>query len=468
MFAEVGGNVADQFDVVVIGAGPGGYPTAIRAAQLGLSVACVEKELLGGVCLNWGCIPSKALLKTAELALKIGHAEDFGLSVSDLQIDFGKVVGRSRDVANKFERGVGGLFKKYGVTRVEGTARIASPSEVVVESADGTRTLSAQHIVVATGARARVFPGMEPDGERIHTYRDAIVLTDKPASAVILGSGAIGIEFAYFWNAMGVKVTVVEGLDEIVPREDREIGKTLRRSLQKIGIDFKLGQFVDTVVRDGDGVKVTLKDGTELSAERCLLALGITPNTDGIGLEDVGITVDRGFIPIDDFGRTRVAGIYAVGDCTTRGGLAHTATAQGHVLAELLAGHHPVPVDYDAIPSCTYCQPQIASVGLTEEQAKAAGKAYKVGRFPFQANGKMYGAGTPEGFVKVLIGEQYGEIIGAHIIGADATEMIAEYTLARSSELTADEILHTVHAHPTAAEVMYEAVANAQGVSVHI
>ncbi len=467
------GALADQFDVVVIGAGPGGYPTAIRAAQLGLKVACVEKELLGGVCLNWGCIPSKALLKTAELALKIGHADDYGLSVSGMEVDFEKVVGRSRKVAQKFEKGVGGLFKKYGVTRVEGTATLTSATEVSVESSEGTRTLSAKHVVVATGARARVFPGMEPDGERIHTYRDAIVLTDKPASAIILGSGAIGIEFAYFWNAMGVDVTVVEGLDEIVPREDREIGKALRKSLSKIGISFELGRFVASVERagvdrDGDGVKVTLKDGTTLSADRCLLALGITPNTDGIGLEDVGVSLEKGFIPIDDYGRTNVSGVYAVGDCTTRGGLAHTATAQGHVLAELLAGHDVIPVDYDAIPSCTYCQPQVASVGMTEEQAKKSGKPFKVGRFPFQANGKMYGAGTPEGFVKVLVGEKYGEILGAHIIGADATEMIAEYTLARSSELTADEILHTVHAHPTAAEVMYEAVANAQGVSVHI
>ncbi|MEZ4323470.1 MAG: dihydrolipoyl dehydrogenase [Myxococcota bacterium] len=460
--------MADSFDVLVIGAGPGGYPTAIRAAQLGLKTACIEKEKLGGVCLNWGCVPSKALLKTAELAHKIRHADDFGLSVSGLEIDFAKVVQRSRKVAQKFEKGVAYLFKKYGVNRISGTARITGPNTVEVVSSEGNRTITAKHIVVATGAGAKVFPGIEPDGNRVVTYREAIVSEDQPESVTILGSGAIGIEFAYFYNAMGTKVTVVEGLDEIVPREDRELGTELRKALQKQGVVFELGRFVDTVTTDAEGVLTKLKDGTELRAKSCLVALGIAPNTAGIGLESVGVTLDRGFIAIDAYGRTNVAGVYAVGDCTTRGGLAHTATAQGHVLAELIAGHHPAAVRYDAIPSCTYCQPQIASVGRTEEQLKKDGTAYKVGRFPFSANGKAYGAGTPDGFVKVLIDPKYGEILGAHIIGADATEMIAELTLARTTEMTADEVLHTVHAHPTAAEVLLEAVANAQGVSVHI
>ncbi|MCB9672738.1 MAG: dihydrolipoyl dehydrogenase [Alphaproteobacteria bacterium] len=460
--------MSDSFDVVVIGAGPGGYPTAIRAAQLGLSVACVEKEKVGGVCLNWGCVPSKALLKTAELANKIRHADAFGITVGEPSIDYAAVVKRSQGVADRFGKGVAGLFKKYGVASIAGTAELVDAGTVKVTSSEGERTLTAKHVVVATGARARVFPGIEPDGERIVTYREAIVSHDQPKSVTVLGSGAIGIEFAYFWNAMGTEVTVVEGLPEIVPREDVDLGRELRKQLGKQGIRFELGRFVKTVERAGDRVKTTLQDGTVLEADLCLVALGIAPNTEGIGLDRVGVALDRGFVVIDAYGRTNVPGVYAVGDVTTRGGLAHTATAQGHVLAELLAGHHPVAVRYDAIPSCTYCQPQVASVGLTEEAARKAGHDVKIGRFPFIANAKSYGAGTPEGFVKVVIDAKHGEILGAHIIGADATEMIAEYTVARTNELTTDEILHTVHAHPTAAEVMLEAVAQGLGVSVHI
>lgn len=460
--------MSDRFDVLVIGAGPGGYPTAIRAAQLGLKTASIEKEKLGGVCLNWGCVPSKALLKTAELVHKIGHAKDFGIAVSSPEVNFPSVVQRSRKVAAKFEKGVAYLFKKYGVNRITGTATITGPNTVTVESTEGTQTYTADHIVIATGAGPRSFPGIEPDGDRVVTYREAIVSEDKPERITILGSGAIGIEFAYFYNAMGVEVTVVEGLETIVPREDPEIGAALLKALKKQGIRFELGRFVDTVKADDGSVTTTLKDGTQLSADRCLVALGITPHTTGIGLESIGVQLDRGFIAIDDFGRTSVSGVYAVGDCTTRGGLAHTATAQGHVLAELIAGHHPVAVPYDAIPSCTYCQPQVASVGLTEPEARKAGIEFKIGRFPFSANAKSFGAGTPDGFVKVLIGSPFGEVVGAHIIGADATEMIAEYTLARTAELTSDELLHTVHAHPTAAEVMFEAVAAAEEVSVHI
>lgn len=454
----------DSYDVVVIGAGPGGYPTAIRAAQLGLNVACVEKEKLGGVCLNWGCIPSKALLKTAELANKIRHARDFGINVPGLDIDYPMVVQRSRKVSAKFEKGVGFLFKKYGVTRLTGTATIKDASTVVV---DGTE-VGAEHIVVATGARARVFPGIQVDGDRVVTYREAIVDETPPDKAIVLGSGAIGIEFAYFWNAMGVDVTVVEGLDEIMPREDAELGKELRKQLKKQGVKFELGRFVTSAKTDGAEAVVTLADGTELRGDTCLVALGITPNTEQVGFDTLGVTLDKGFVVIDDFGRTNVSGVYAVGDCTIKGGLAHTATAQGHVLAELIAGHSPHPIPYDSIPSCTYCQPQVASVGMTEAAARAAGHDIQVGRFPFSVNGKSYGAGTPEGFVKVVLDAKYGEILGAHIIGADATEMIAEYTLARTNELTADEVLHTIHAHPTAAEAMLEAVGDAKGVSVHI
>ncbi|MEQ1500736.1 MAG: dihydrolipoyl dehydrogenase [Myxococcota bacterium] len=462
-----------EWDVVVVGAGPGGYPAAIRAAQLGLKTACIEQDKLGGVCLNWGCIPSKALLKTAELAHKIRRAGEFGLRVPSLDIDFPAVVERSRKVAQRHERGVGGLFKKYGVTPITGTAKLVAPGQVQV--GDDTRSpldrsglLSARHVVVATGARAKVFPGIEVDGERVVTYREAIVRTDRPSKVTVLGAGAIGLEFAYFWSAMGAEVTVVEGLPEILPREDAEVAKEARKHLEKAGIAFRLGTFVQTAARDGDGAVVVLKDGTKLASDLVLVALGIAPNTAGIGLEEVGVKLDRGFVPVDASMATSVPGIYAVGDITPQGGLAHTATRQGELCVERIAGHHVADLDYGAIPSCTYCQPQVASVGLTEAAARAKNIKFKVGKFPFLANGKAQGAGEPEGFVKVLLGDPHGEIVGAHIVGFEATEMIAEFGLARSAELTSDEILHAVHAHPTFAEAMYEAVAQALGQTVHI
>jgi dihydrolipoamide dehydrogenase len=461
--------VAD-FDLIVIGAGPGGYPAAIRAAQLGLRTACIEKEKLGGVCLNWGCIPSKALLKTAELANKIRHADDFGLKVPSMDIDFAAVVGRSRGVAQRHERGVGGLFKKYGVTSIMGEARLTGPGQVQV----GGEVHRAPSIIVATGARAKVLPGIEVDGERVLTYREAIVRDVKPAKVTVLGAGAIGLEFAYFWNGMGVEVTVVEGLPEILPREDAEVAKEARKRLEKLGIRFQLGTFVQSAKRAGAGTRVVLQDGTTLDADLVLVALGITPNTEGLGLEGLGVTMERGFVRTDASMQTNVAGLYAVGDITPHGGLAHTATRQGELCVERLAVkagklHEHVPdLDYSSIPSCTYCQPQVASVGLTEEAAKKAGISYTVGKFPFLANGKAQGAGEPDGFVKVLLGKPHGEIIGAHIVGYEATEMIAEFTLARSAELTADEVLHAVHAHPTFSEAMFEAVAQALGRTVHI
>jgi dihydrolipoamide dehydrogenase len=461
--------VAD-YDVIVVGAGPGGYPAAIRAAQLGLKTLCVEKEKLGGVCLNWGCIPSKALLKTAELANKIRHAEDFGLKVGTVEADFPAVVARSRAVAQRHERGVGGLFKTYGVHSTFGEARLTGRGQVAI----GPETATADHVVVATGARAKVFPGIEVDGERVLTYREAIVRTERPGVVTVLGAGAIGLEFAYFWNAMGAQVTVIEGLPEILPREDAEVCKEARKRLERLGIQFVLGTFVDTAKRDGDGTRVVLKDGREFRADLTLVALGIVPNSGGLGLEELGVAMDRGFVLIDAAMATNVPGVYAVGDVTTRGGLAHTATRQGEVCVEKIAArlgklHEHVPdIDYGAVPSCTYCQPQVASVGLTEEALKASGRPYKVGKFPFLANGKAQGALEADGFVKVLLGDPHGEILGAHIVGYEATEMIAEFGLARANELTADEILHTIHAHPTFSEAMYEAVARAYGRSVHI
>jgi dihydrolipoamide dehydrogenase len=456
----------ESYDVVVIGAGPGGYPAAIRAAQLGLKTACIEREKLGGVCLNWGCIPSKALLKTAELTRQLAHAADWGITVGEVSIDYGKVIARSRKVAEKFEKGVGSLFKKYGVTSILGEAVITGPGRVTVGS---DRPLDAEHVIVATGSRPRSFPGIVPDGDRIVTYREAIVGTSRPDAVTVIGGGAIGIEFAYFWNAMGAKVTVVEALDEIVPVEDREIGRALRKELTKQGLSFHVGRKVSEVRRAADGTVTVLDDGTELAAHTALVALGIAANVEGLGLEAVGVTLDRGRVRVDTSHRTSAAGFYAVGDvCNAGPALAHTAMRQAHVCVERIAGLHAPDVDYTAMPSATYCQPQVASVGLTEEQAQKAGVAYKVGRFPFVANGKAVGAGHPEGFVKVLVEPTYGEILGAHILGSDATEMIAEFVLARAAEGTAELLASTVHAHPTNAEAAMEAVAQALGVSVHL
>ncbi|MCB9682242.1 MAG: dihydrolipoyl dehydrogenase [Alphaproteobacteria bacterium] len=462
--------MSDSFDLLVIGGGPGGYPAAIRGAQLGLKVACVERDKLGGVCLNWGCIPSKALLKTAELAHAIRDADRFGLSTGELSIDYAKVVERSRKVSRRFEKGVGSLFKKYGVTQIPGTATLTGPGAVTVSGADGERQLTARHVVLATGARARSFPGITPDGERILTYREAIVLTERPPSVVVLGAGAIGMEFAYFLHAMGSEVTVVEAQPEVLPLEDAEVAAEVRKAFTKSGITVKVGTRVQEVTREGDACAVTLGDGTRLDAHTVLVALGVTPNSDALGLDAVGVRTDaRGFIEVDASHRTSVTGVYAVGDvCNAGPALAHVATRQAHVCVERIAGHTVPDVDPTAIPSCTYCQPQVASVGMTEAAAKAAGKDVRIGRFPFVANGRSQGSGHPEGFVKVVIDNRYGEILGAHIVGADATEMVAEFVLARSAEATAETLMTTMHAHPTAAEAMLEAVAKASGESVHI
>ena len=459
----------ESYDLLVIGAGPGGYPAAIRGAQLGLKTACIEREKAGGVCLNWGCIPSKALLKTAELRHKMAKASEYGLEIGEVAVNFEAVIDRSRGVAARFEKGVNGLFKKYGVTVIQGDASLESATSVKVRASDGSeQTLTARHVILATGARARTFPSMVPDGERIVTYREFIVATTRPNRITILGAGAIGMEFAYFLNAMGTEVTVVEGQDEVLPLEEADAAAVVRKSMAKDGVQFVLGQRVQEVRRDGEETVTVLEDGTELRADQTLLALGIHPNTDGIGLDGLGVHMKRGFVEVDANCQTNLPGLYAVGDMTTRGGLAHTATAQAHMTVERLAGHSVPDVDYTNIPSCTYCQPQVASVGQKERELVEQGVAYRVGRFPFLANGKAQGAGDADGFVKVLIDEKYGEILGATIVGHAATEMIAEFVLARSSESTSDVILHTVHAHPTYSEAMLEAVAQAEGSSVHI
>ena len=458
-----------DYDVIVIGAGPGGYPSAIRAAQLGFKTACIEREKLGGVCLNWGCVPSKALLKTAEMVNKLKKAKSWGIDVGEPTIHFDQVVGRSQKVAKRFNKGVAHLFKKYGVTLISGEASFKNQNTLTIQSSEGTQELTAKHIIVATGARAKTFPGIEADGERILTYREAIVMDTKPESITILGAGAIGIEFAYFLNAMGTHVRVIEGLNEILPVEDPELGAELRKNLEKQGIEFILGQYVSGVENQGAKTIVTLNDGTKFESEITLVSLGITPNSDALGLEELGVQIDRGFIQVNTNFQSSVAGIYAVGDVCSRGpGLAHTATRAAHICVERLAGLEVADLDLNNVPSCTYCQPQVASVGLTEPEAKKQGLSFKVGRFPFMANAKAHGGGAPEGFVKVLVSEPYGEIIGAHIIGSDATEMIANFTMARSSETTAELFAQTIHAHPTNSEAMLEAVSAAIGHSVHM
>jgi dihydrolipoamide dehydrogenase len=451
-----------EFDVVVIGAGPGGYPAAIRAAQHGLRVACVEREELGGVCLNVGCIPSKALLKTAELAHKARHAADWGLRIGAVEVDYPAVIARSRSVADRFVKGVRGLFKKYGVHHIAGEAKLLAPGRVAV----GETVLVARHVVIATGARARSFPGIELDGTRVVTYREAIRSTVAPRSAIVLGAGAIGIEFAYFWNAMGVDVTVVEAMPEILPAEDADCGAVVRRSMKKSGVAFHVGRRAATAAADGDGARVVLDDGTELRADVVLCALGIAPNSEG--LDAIGLRLERGFVAIDDRCATNLPGVWAVGDVTIRGGLAHTATAQAHVVADAIAGKPVHAVAYDAIPGATYCQPQVASVGAREADLAARGVKFTVGRFPFSANARAVGSGGGDGFVKVLLGEPHGELLGASLVGLDVTDLVAELGLMKTGELTADELLHTVHAHPTLSEVVYEAVAVARGGSVHV
>ncbi|MBK9648617.1 MAG: dihydrolipoyl dehydrogenase [Deltaproteobacteria bacterium] len=458
-----------QFDVLVIGSGPGGYVAAIRAAQLGLSAACVEKDRLGGVCLNWGCIPSKALLKSAEYAQTARHLSDYGVNVGEVTIDFPKVIKRSRGVADRSEKGVKFLFKKYGVTSISGTGRLVAAGEVEVTAADGkTERHQAKHIIVATGARSRTFPGLTPDGERILTSREAIVLDKLPASAIVLGAGAIGLEFAWFWRQMGVKVTLVEGAPQIAPVEDAELADALAKHFTKEGVQIKTGAFCEKVERVGDGTRVTLKDGGVIEADITLLALGVAANIEDLGLEQLGVATNRGFIVVDRSCRTNVPGVYAIGDVAGPPMLAHKASAEAHICVERIAGRHVPDLDRDTLPAGTYCQPQIASVGRTEAALKAAGVDYKVGRFPFAANGKSRGTGHTEGFVKVLIGAKYGEILGAHIFGYDATELLANVVMAKSGEVDAETFLHTIHNHPTAGEAVMEAVAEALGVSVHI
>ncbi|MBL6662634.1 MAG: dihydrolipoyl dehydrogenase [Flavobacteriales bacterium] len=461
-----------NFDVIVIGSGPGGYVTAIRASQLGLKTAIVEKESLGGVCLNWGCIPTKALLKSAQVFEYIQHAEDFGINVKDADADFNSVVQRSRGVADGMSKGIDFLMKKNKIEVIMGTAKVKAGKKIDVVDADGKTTeYSASNIIIATGARSRELPNLPQDGKKIIGYRKAMTLDKKPSKMVVVGSGAIGVEFAYFYNAMGVDVTVVEYMPNIVPIEDEDVSKQLARSFKKSGIKVMTNSSVESVDTSGKACVVSVKTKKGLETIECdvvLSAVGITANIENIGLEDVGIVTDKGKILVNDFYQTNIPGYYAIGDVLPTQALAHVASAEGIICVEKIAGHNPEPLDYGNIPGCTYCSPEISSVGYTEKAAKEAGYDIKVGKFPFSASGKASAAGHKDGFVKVIFDAKYGEWLGCHMIGYNVTEMIAEAVVARKLETTGHEILKAVHPHPTMSEAVMEAVAAAYDEVIHM
>ena len=461
-----------KFDLIVIGAGPGGYVAAIRASQLGMKVGVVEKAELGGVCLNWGCIPTKALLKSANVFEYIKHAKDYGIDVKDAKADFAGMVKRSREVANGMSKGIQFLLKKNKIEHIAGFGKLKKGGKVEVKDDKGKKTdYEAKHIIVATGARSRELPSMKIDGEKIIGYREAMVLPKQPKKMVVVGSGAIGSEFAYFYNAIGTEVTLVEFLPRVVPVEDEEVSKALEKSFKKAGMTVLTNSEVTKVDTKGKGCKVTIKTPQgeqQVDCDIVLSAVGVSTNLEGIGLEEVGVKTDKGKIIVDDFYKTNVNGVYAIGDVVKGPALAHVASAEGIICVEKIAGQNPEPLDYNNIPGCTYCSPEIASVGYTEEAAKKAGYQIKVGKFPFTASGKAKAAGAPDGFVKVIFDAKYGEWLGAHMIGANVTEMIAEVVVARKLETTGHEIIKSVHPHPTMSEAIMEAAATAYGEVIHL
>jgi dihydrolipoamide dehydrogenase len=458
-----------KYDVIVLGSGPGGYVTAIRASQLGFKVAVIEKENLGGVCLNWGCIPTKALLKSAQVFDYLKHASDYGLSVSSFDKDFTAVVGRSRGIADGMSKGVQFLMKKNKIDVIDGFGKMKPGKKVAVTAADGKVTdYDADHIIIATGARSRELPNLPQDGVKVIGYRQAMTLEKQPKSMIVVGSGAIGVEFAHFYNAMGTQVTIVEFLPNIVPLEDEDISKQMERSMKKAGVNIMTNSSVEKIDTSGAGVKAyvkTAKGEEVLEADILLSAVGIKTNLENIGLEEVGIATDRDKIIVNDFYQTNIPGYYAIGDIVSGPALAHVASAEGITCVEKIAGLHVDPIDYGNIPGCT---PEIASVGLTEKQAKEKGYDLKIGKFPFTASGKAKASGTPDGFVKVIFDAKYGEWLGCHMIGAGVTDMIAEAVVARKLETTGHEILKAIHPHPTMSEAVMEAVADAYGEVIHL
>ena len=460
------------YDVTIIGAGPGGYVAAIRAAQLGLKVALVEKEHLGGVCLNWGCVPTKALLRNAEVISLLRRGKEFGFTITGFEADYGAAVARSRKVSGRLVKGVGMLMRKNGIEVIEGRGALKSPDTVEVTlNAGGTRTLQTRSCLVATGGRARTIPGITPDGERVLTSREAIVLRELPASVVIVGAGPIGMEFAHVWRTYGAEVAVVEMLPRALPLEDEEVSAEVERAFKRRKVHLLTSTRVQGVETTDDGVRVSVADEKEekvLEAERVLIAIGVRPNSENLGLEEIGVRVERGTIVVDDHLRTNVPGVYAIGDVTGKLPLAHVASAQGIVAAETIAGVETHPLDYDAMPRCTHCQPQVASFGLTAAQAVERGYEVKVGKFPFRPSGKALALGDRDGFVKIVADGISGEILGAQLVGPEVTELLPELVLARNYELTPDEIARSVHAHPTLSEVLMEAAHGVFGKPIHL
>ncbi|WP_028297125.1 dihydrolipoyl dehydrogenase [Olivibacter sitiensis] len=461
-----------NYDIIVIGSGPGGYVAAIRASQLGFKTAIVERESLGGICLNWGCIPTKALLKSAQVFEYLNHAADYGIKVEGGEADFAAIIKRSRGVADGMSKGIQFLMKKNKIDVIMGTAKIKKGGKVEVKGGDGsTKEYTAKHTILATGARSRELPNLKQDGKTIIGYRQAMNLEKQPKSLVVVGSGAIGVEFAYFYNSIGTKVTVVEYLDRIVPVEDTDISKQLEKSLKKAGIDILTSAEVTGVDTSSSPAKVSIKTAKgeqTIEAEVVLSAVGITPNIENLGLEEVGVKTDKGRVLVDDYYKTNVEGVYAIGDIVKGQALAHVASAEGITCVEKIKGLHVEPINYNNIPGCTYCSPEIASVGYTEKAAKDAGYELKIGKFPFSASGKASASGAKDGFVKVIFDAKYGEFLGAHLIGNNVTEMIAEVVVARKLETTGHEIIKSVHPHPTMSEAIMEAAADAYGECIHL
>ena len=462
-----------SYNLIVIGSGPGGYVAAIRAAQLGMKVAIIEKAELGGICLNWGCIPTKSLLKSAQVLDYIKHAQNYGITINgEVVADFEKIIGRSRDVADGMSKGIQFLMKKNKIEVIAGRAKLLAPGKIEVTNGDNNKSVvEAEKIIIATGARSRELPNLKQDGQKVIGYREALTLKKKPASMVVVGSGAIGTELATFYNAMGTEVTLVEFMPEIVPNEDPEVSKALGRILKKDGINILTSSSVEAVDTKGELCKVTIKTPKgEISAEAevVLSAVGIAPNTENLGLEELGVAMDRAWIKVDEYYQTNIPGLYAIGDVVPGPALAHVASAEGIICVEKMAGHSPDPLDYKNIPGCTYTNPEVASVGFTEAAAKEAGYEIKVGKFPFTASGKASAAGAKDGFIKLIFDAKHGELLGAHMLGANVTEMIAEIVVARKLEITGEELIKSVHPHPTMSEAVMEAAAAAYDEVIHL